>query len=193
MNQISFIPKSKTRHGGMLTLKRRKIRRHFDIRRPIHIVLRSDLAKGSRSLVRNQKLVEDVLYKFAKRFRIRIYEKAVCGNHIHCLVKGKTRNEVQNFFRVLAGQIGQGILRKYPLKKNEKKAHRGGIHPKSQKTFWSLLLFSRVVSWGSDFRNVRRYVIQNALETLGIIPYQERKTRFDEKLFAAQLILVGSS
>lgn len=193
MRQISFIRKSKTRHGGVLTLKRRKVRRHFDIRRPIHIVLRSDLAKGSRSLVRNQKLVEEVLYKFAKRFRIRIYEKAVCGNHIHCLVRGKTRIEMQNFFRVLAGQIGQGILRRYPLRKNEKKAHRGGTHPKSQKSFWSLLLFSRVVSWGWDFNNVKRYVIQNTLETLGIIPYQLRKTRFDERLFTTHQRLNGSS
>ena len=109
-----------------MTLKKRKGRRPIDVHRPVHIVLRSDLAKGPRSLKRNQKLVEEVLYRFAKRFRIRVYEKAICGNHIHCLVKGRTRRELQNFFRVLAGQIGQGILRKFPLKKFEKKAHRGG-------------------------------------------------------------------
>lgn len=169
-------------HGGMLTLKKRKSRRPIDIHKPLHVVIRSDHAKGVRSLKSNRKIVEDVFQTYSRRFRIRIYEKAICGNHIHCLVKAKTRRELQNFFRVLSGQIAQKILIKHPLKKFEKKAHRGGAHPKNHKTFWSLLLFTRIVSWGRDFFGVKRYVIQNTLETSGLIPYKTRTSRFDESL-----------
>jgi REP element-mobilizing transposase RayT len=178
----TYIPRPWIEHGGVLTLKRRKSKRPLDIKRAVHVVLRSDLAVGKRSLKRNEKLVERVFDRFSRRFRIRVYQKAVCGNHIHCLVKAKTRKELQNFFRVLAGQIAQEILRRFPLQKFEKKAFRGGTHPKNQKTFWSLLLYSRLVGWGRDFGNVSRYVIQNVLETMGIIPYQERKSRFSERV-----------
>jgi len=178
MKRATHIPRSQAEHGGALTFRKRKSRRSLDIRRPVHIVLRSDLAKGRRSLKKNKEIVERVLGKFSRRFRIRIYQTAICGNHIHCLARAYRKRDLQNFFRVFAGQVAQEILRKYPLQKHEKKAHRGGTHPKNQKTFWSLLLYSRVVSWGRDFGNVVRYIIQNTLESLGLIPYQERKSRF---------------
>lgn len=192
MRKDFYIPRPNIEHGGALTLKKRKSRRPLDVRRPVHIVLRSDLGKGKRSLLKNKKIVEKVFHKFSKRFRIRIYQKAICGNHIHCLVKAKTRSELQNFFRVLAGQIAQEILRLFPLQRFEKKAHRGGTHPKNQKSFWSLLLYSRLVSWGRDFRAVARYVIQNNLEALGLIPYQERKSRFPKTVENGRRIFSSS-
>ena len=169
-------------HGGILALKKRNSRRPIDIRKPLHVVLRSDHAKGKRALKNNRKIVEEVFQVFALRFRIRVYEKAICGNHLHCLIRAQTRREMQNFLRVLAGQIAQRILNKFPLAKFEKKAFRGGTHPKNHKTFWSLLAFSRIVSWGWDFIRVKKYVVQNTLETLGLVPYKKRKSRFPEDL-----------
>lgn len=187
MRNHTFIPKRPTEHGGILTVKRRNSKRPLNIQRPVHIVLRSDLAKGKRSLLKNQKIVDRVLAKFSKKFHIKVYEKAICGNHIHCLVKAYSRRSLQNFFRVLAGQIAQEILNLYPLQKNEKKAFRGGTHRKNQKTFWSLLLYSRIVSWGRDFGNVGRYLVRNTLEALGLIPYQERKSRFLQERILTEL------
>lgn len=174
-----MLPKSKLEHGGLHAIHRRRSRRPLDTKKPVHLVLRSDLAKGPRSLLKNQKLVLRVLEKFSKRFRITIYEKAICGNHIHCLVKAKTRHELQNFFRVFAGQVAQEILRAYPLQKSE----RGGTPKawgcqKNLRTFWSLLLYSRVVSWGREFKSVRAYVILNIKEALGLMPYKKRRARF---------------
>lgn len=174
--------KKKTEHGGVFTLGKRNSRRSFTARKALHIVLRSDKAKGRRSLKNNDALVRKVLNKFSKRFRVKIYQLAICGNHIHCLAKAPTRRDLQNFFRVFAGQVAQEILRKYPLQKWEEKAFRGGTHKKNQKTFWSYLLYSRVVSWGRDFGNVRRYIIRNVLETFGLIAYQPRASRFPNDL-----------
>ncbi len=104
-------------------------------------------------------------------FRVRVYETAVCGNHIHCVVRGYNRIKLQHFFRVFPGQVAQEILRMHPLQNGEEKAFRGGTHPKSQKSFWSLLAYTRVVRWGQDFENVKAYIFKNTLETLRLIPY----------------------
>lgn len=192
MKQLSFVPrpKSKCEHGGSLALGRRRARRPININKPVHLVLRSDLAKGRRSLMSNQNTVLKVLNRFSRRFHIRVYEKAICGNHIHLLVKAHSRRQLQNFFRVLAGQIAQEILHKYPLQKHETKAFWGGTpgnrrgskrtvaHRKNQRTFWSLLAYTRIVSWGRDYLAVKAYIVQNTKEALGLIAYKPRLSRF---------------
>lgn len=126
--------------------------------------------------MKHKMLIRKTTLKAAKRFGVQVYEKAICGNHLHLLVRGKSKTDVQNFFRVLSGHIAQEILRQFPLAEKE----RGGALKKgckkNQRKFWSLLLYSRIVSWGRDFGNVANYIIQNTLEALGLIPYQARKT-----------------
>lgn len=143
--------------------------------------------------MRNKALIERILSKASRRFHVRIYEKAICGNHIHLSVKGRNRIELQNFFRVIAGHIAQEILQLYPLPKpqrggasgtpgssgSQQSQHQKG-HPKNRRKFWSLLLYSRIVSWGRDFITVKNYIIQNVKESLGLIPYKTRKSRFPE-------------
>ncbi len=145
---------------------------------PIHIVLRSELAKGARSLLKNKQLVRRITLKASNRFKVQVFEKAICGNHLHLLIRGRSKTDIQNFFRVMAGHIAQEILRLYPLTEKE----RGGAPKqkgclKNQRKFWALLLFSRIVGWGRDFTNVSNYVIRNTLEALKLIPYVERKKR----------------
>lgn len=187
MKKLSPLPpKRKIEHGGSFAVGRRRSKRPIEIKKPMHVVLRSDLAKGRRSLMRHNALAERILKKASRRFHICIYEKAICGNHIHLVVKGRNRIELQNFFRVVAGHIAQEILQLYPLQKRE----RGGApglapavasgHPKNRRKFWSLLLYSRIVSWGRDFITVKKYIIQNVMESLGLIPYKTRKIRFLE-------------
>ncbi len=168
-----YIPRRWIEHGGALSIKRRKTKRPIDIGKPIHIVLRSEVAKGNRSLFRNSSLVNFIINRSAKHFRIKIYQRAVCSNHIHLLVKGKKRIDLQNFFRVLAGHSAQEILRKYPLEKS--KVKKAGNAPRKYiRRFWELILYSRVVALGLDFKTVKNYIIQNTMEALGLISYQKR-------------------
>jgi hypothetical protein len=48
-------------------------------------------------------------------------------------------------------------------------------HPKNQRKFWAVLIYSRVMTWGKDFKNVAKYILQNTLEALFIITYRPRK------------------
>ena len=178
MKQKNFFKASARSHGGSLSVGRRRSTRPIHSKNPIHIVLRSDLAKGPRSLMKNSQLVRRITLKASSRFKIQVFEKAICGNHLHLLIRGRSKTDVQNFFRVLAGHIAQEILRLCPLTEKE----RGGALKqagclKNQRKFWAVLLFSRIVGWGRDFANVSSYVIQNTLEALKLIPYTERKKR----------------
>lgn len=182
-------------HGGDPSIGRRRARRPLTTKFPIHVTLRSDFANGGRCLMKHNKLIYAILSKASKRFNISIYERAICGNHIHLLVRGKRRIDLQNFFRVVAGHIAQQILLLYPIRTNERLAtkllnrrQRGGApttrenkckHPKNQYKFWHALTFSRLHSgWGREYRAVKKYIVQNSLEVLRIKPYQKRKSRY---------------
>ena len=114
--------------------------------------------------------------KAARLFNVKVYEYAIQGNHLHLLIKGPDRESLQNFFRVFAGHTAQNILKLHPLKPKELHTftERGGAHTKkgckkNQRKFWSYLLYSRVVSWGRDFKNVARYIEKNTREALRLV------------------------
>jgi REP element-mobilizing transposase RayT len=198
MKQLNLISAQSFRkeHGGALSIGRRRSRRPLSTKEALHITLRSELATKERSLLRHRPLIEAVIRKASRRFRIRVYRWAVCRNHIHLLIKGKRREDLQNFFRVLAGHIAQGILKLYPLKPHEvggALTHQAGGAPrgrkkgcvKNQRKFWDLLLYSRVLTWGREFKAVTGYLVQNTLEALKLIAYAPRKTRFSKRLHEA--------
>lgn len=186
-----------------MSIGKRRSRRPLSTREPLHVTLRSEHARGPRSLLRHRPLIEKIFKKASISFDVRIYERAICGNHVHLLVRGKRREDLQNFFRVVAGHIAQQILKHHPFE-NDKQASStacprirseaqkkgGGAlkrverpqkgHPKNRRKFWALLLYSRVVTWGREYRTVLRYIIQNTLEALNIIAYQPRKARSGE-------------
>jgi REP element-mobilizing transposase RayT len=178
--QTSFLPPSRKEHGGALALNKRRSRRPLSTKAPIHVMLRSDFAKGPRSLLKHQFMIRAILRKASRLFQIKVYRVAICGNHLHFLVRGHHREDLQNFFRVLSGHVAQNILREFPVAE----AERGGApqkrkHPKNQRKFWALLIYSRVLSgWGREFRVVAKYIEQNVLEALNLLPYQPRKSRF---------------
>ena len=168
-------PKQKTEHGGSFAIKKRRAKRPLNPKNAHHLVLRSELARGERSLFKNKALAMRILVKYAKKFNIRIYGKCINTNHIHLHVKGRTKEDLQNFFRVFSGQVAQELLLKYPLQKHESPPSPGGTHPKNKRSFWSTLIYSKIISWGREYQNVQSYIIRNIRESLGLIPYTERR------------------
>jgi REP element-mobilizing transposase RayT len=93
-------------------------------------------------------------------FGIKIYEFSGNSNHIHILLRGKQRIDLQNFFRTLTGVIARKIT-------NAQRGRKFG-------SFWMYLLYSRVVNWGRDFLGTKKYVIQNKLEAVGLVEFKPR-------------------
>ena len=150
-------------HGGDLSTKKRKSRRAIDSTKSLHVVLKSDKARGLRSLNNNSAVVKRVIRKSSWLFRVKVYSFSLNHNHIHLCVKGRNREDIQNFFRVLAGHMAQEILRKFPL------PEKRGNAPGYKRKFWNALLYSRIVSWGRDYGRVLNYIYINKLEALGLI------------------------
>ena len=180
MKQLHLIPEFNARkeHGGTFSLGKRRKQRPLSLKKPLHLVLRSDFASGSRSLLRHRPLIEKIIAKAKKRFAIRVYEMPIVSNHIHIMIRGRTRQDLQNFFRVVAGHIAQELLRQFPVLPIER-VKRGGASKTREKEnrFWQTRIYSRIVSWGREYLHVKEYVIQNALEALGLIPYKTRGKR----------------
>ena len=150
-------------HGGELSIGRRKTRRPVVTRRSMHVVLRADSARGTSSLLApaHARYLKNLIPSLASRWGVTVYQMANAGNHLHFLLRAKTRAGFQNFLRVLAGKVAQkvtGSQRGRPL----------------QKRFWGLLAYSRVVEWGRSFLTVKRYILQNEQEANRKIPYQPR-------------------
>jgi REP element-mobilizing transposase RayT len=175
MKQQSRPPRRE--HGGALSYRSRRSRRPLSTKEPLHLTLRSEFATGPRSLLRNRDLVMAILRKAQKLYRIRVYQFSICGNHLHGLIIGRSRVELQNFYRVFAGHLAQNILFRNPLSHQERRrceeAQTGC--KKNKRTFWQLLIYTRIVSWGREFSRVKNYIVQNDLEALNKIAYQPRQ------------------
>lgn len=122
-------------HGGSLSQGHRKVERPVSTRRPMHLTLHSQKARGGWSLHRHGPAVRDALRACARRTGIRVYDFANVGSHLHLLVRARRREAFQAFLRSFAGIVARrvtGATRGHPL--------RGG-------PFWSALAWSRVVEW----------------------------------------------
>lgn len=179
LKTISKKARPNIEYGGSLAKKRRRSLRPLNPKKSHHITLKSYQAIGKRSLFRHKKMILKILRKNSERYRVKVYEYAIQGNHLHLLVKGKSREELQNFFRVFAGHTAQNILKDFPILTQNLPAKGGAPETKkecrkNQRKFWSYLIYTRIVQWGRDFKNVVHYIEKNTLELLGLITYVRR-------------------
>lgn len=185
--QLFFISKQKLKkeHGGSFSIGTRRAKRPLNLKLSHHVTLKSNHAVGARSLFRYKKFILGLIKKNSLRFKVKVYEHAIQGNHIHLLLKAQTREGLQNFFRVIAGHSAQKILSEHPMKIEAGGASGPGDRPsnkahgceKNQRKFWSYLLYSRAVSWGKEFKTVTLYIHKNTMELLQIVAYKPRLRR----------------
>ena len=158
--------------GGSLLLKGNpREARPISLKRPIHVVLKSSLAKGNRSFLNpaRARKIERLVHALAKQKGVRVYRFANSGNHLHLLVQIRSRESFQAYIRALTGIIARLTLA----------VERGRALGKK---FWDARPYTRIVEWGKEFKTVSRYIVQNTLEALGFIPYQPRLNRLRPKL-----------
>lgn len=159
-HQLSFLKEIKVsnrlNHGGELANGKRKERRPFDPKRPLHVVMRSTRATGEWSMLgrKNVQNVHRIVREATKRHKIQTFKFANVGNHLHFLIRARSVEALRAFMREVAGQIAfqvTGSRKTHPL----------------QGKFWDRIPYSRVVSWGKDFKSVSCYLIGNLFEAVG--------------------------
>ncbi len=176
--QLKLFKRSWLKHeaafgGSLLKGSNPKKKRTFKNTLPLHIVLRSEHAKGKNSLLKWNKEIDSILELFAQRQGIRIYGAANAGNHLHLVVQAPSRDRLSNFLRAISGRIAQLVLEKAEF--DQVKGHRVVNAGSEQKDldganikmrFWDARPWSRLVTWGREFNSVLRYLGINSTETL---------------------------
>ncbi|HEY8278737.1 MAG TPA: transposase [Bdellovibrionota bacterium] len=143
--------------GGDLLRGNPKGRRPFSHHSALHLVVRSTLAKGPRSMLlpRHRKQILAIVRKQARTFEVKVYRYANSGNHLHFLVRPpRTRAQFVGFTKAITGLIARTVTQ----------ARRG---KKVGLRFWDKRPFSRIIRWGRAFQCCARYVTRNTLEAMG--------------------------
>jgi len=160
---VNFNMKSQKHFGGAyLKNSNPKEKRPISTKKAMHLVLRSTLATGPKSLLRNNKKASEIIYKQAKACGVKVYRFANAGNHLHLVILPASRIAFQTFVRSITGLIARFIL----------KAEKGSAKAIQ---FWDKRPFTRILEWGKDFKISCDYLLQNTLEALGFTPYKPRK------------------
>lgn len=142
----------RTTHGGTKTMGRRKEVRPLSPKKWIHLVLKSDKAKGNYSFlsIKNKMMIEELVYEKALKFGVRIADFANVGNHLHMKIKIHDRKSFQKFLKAITCLIARKITR----------AARG----KKFGRFWQGLAFTRVLTSSREELNLRGYIRANTIE-----------------------------
>ena len=151
--------------GGSLCGKSHpKGKRSISTRLPMHVVIRSEKARGERSMrasAERMRRVDAIVRGEAKRFGVRVIEFSNVGNHCHMLLKAFNRRLFISFLRSMTSRLARLLTG----------ARRG--RPAEGK-FWDFRPFTRVVESHRGYRIARDYVLKNRLEAEGIVPPRKK-------------------
>ncbi len=147
--------------GGSNLTSNPKMKRPISLKRSSHLVMRSLFAKGAQSFLKFDREIQNIINRQSKQHGVRVYRLANAGNHIHMVIRPRSRRAYQAFIRSTTGLIARLVIG----------AQRGSA--KNLK-FWENRPFTRIVEWGQDYREIMAYLMRNKFEALGFIPYRIR-------------------
>ncbi len=150
-----FFKKLPNECGGSQALNKRKSQRTLSGKVPIHLVLRSDKAKGVYSFVNHQMVLSKLITRLGKKHGVKIYAYAINWNHIHFVIRIFHRRNYNYWIRDLTGQIVQCISAKTKTRLHE---------------FFTARPYTRLINWGREFKTVMEYQILNKMEVFGLRP-----------------------
>ena len=164
--QQSWLTPIKDSFGGFARHTHAKTERPLDSKLPLHVCMRSSLARGKRTMQGvNRVKVGAIVGRVSKRFHVRVVKFANVGNHLHLVVRLPGRGSVardqysawiRTLMALLAREVG-GARRGRPLRDE-----RG-----ARVKFWDSRPFTRVVRGLKGFRVIDRYTLKNQLEAQG--------------------------
>ena len=152
--------------GALLDRGNPRYARPLSPSQSMHLVLRSTRAYGSRSFLApaNARRIQKLVFSLGRRLRVRVYNYANSGNHLHLLLQPSTRAAYRAYVRALSGIVARIALR-------AKHSRTQGLR------FWDRRPWSRIVSWGDGFETVLLYIERNTMETLGALARRSVRLR----------------
>lgn len=151
--------KIRAAHGGSFAHGRRKEKRPLSLKRPMHLVLRSEKACGAWNLLWHGRKVDALLKKQAQRHHVRILHYVNVGNHLHIKLRVYSRESFGAFlksFSALLARAVTGARRGHAL--GEKQGRVLGAK------FWDSLAYTRILYSRFEEKILARYFSANALE-----------------------------
>lgn len=156
--------------GGALLKGNPREQRPISIKRSMHLVLRSTLAKGEHSFLNRSraKQIQTLIHRLGDQMGVKVYRFANSGNHLHLIVMPRSREAFKSYIKAISGLIARLTL---GVERGKSKGLK----------FWDARPWTRIIEWGRDFRSVALYLTQNTLEALGFIPYTPRTSKTTHK------------
>ncbi len=158
---FSFIKDYKKEFGSSLLEGKRKTKRPLSTKHPLHLILKSSCGgvfnPGNVSL-------ENLIRSQTKKFGIKIYELALNWSHIHFILKIESRKNYNKFIRSLTAAVAKQIRKLKP----------------HLEVIFDLRPFTRIISWGRDFKRVLEYALLNQMEAFGLVT-RVKKTKNGRK------------
>lgn len=166
----------RTSHGGANSTGHRKLERPLSTSKWIHLVLKSEKAKGSMSFLslRHRIFIDTLIKQKARRFGIKVADYANVGNHLHLKIKMSSRKNFQKFLKSIATQIARQVT--------------GACRGKPFGKFWQGLAFTRVLCSARESLLLKGYIAANREEAVGGKPARDQFLRqFNQWVYRERL------
>jgi REP element-mobilizing transposase RayT len=143
---------NKKSYGGK-TKGKRKVARPISTKKWSHLVLKSNKAKGSYSLLNptNSSKVKIIIKKQATKHGVQITDYVNMGNHLHLKVRPLSRLGFQRFLKSTTAMIARAVT-------GARKGFKFG-------KFWDGLAFTRVIQSAFELFQLKGYFEANRVES----------------------------
>jgi REP element-mobilizing transposase RayT len=145
------IPKSA--FGGSHLKSHPKCARPISCKDLMHVVLKSEKAKGALSFARIEREIQQLARKLGLKLGVKINDIVVMSNHIHLSIRVMSRRAFKAFLRSLSALIIRKLCKGMVTGKN---------------FFFNGRPFSRIIASGRrSYATINRYFDLNRLEKIG--------------------------
>ena len=153
--------------GGARLKSNPKRARPIEANKPIHLILKSQVARGSKYsmlLPKNFKAISKAVYELAQKYKIKIDRFENVGNHLHMVVKFPSQGAYVAYIRGLSSTIARHVL---------------GVSKKLVKgiKFWQARPYTRIIAWGRDLKNIFKYLNRNRIQAVGFDVFVDEQLR----------------
>lgn len=156
--------KTKPFFGGSSLTSNPKTARPISTKDIMHVVLKSEKAKGPLCFTTRERLILNLIRNLAAKLGVQVNDAVVMSNHIHLSLRVYQRRAFKAYMRSLPGLIARLVL----------KAEKG--RASALKNFFVGRPFSRIVALGyKSFKALREYFELNRLEKRG---FTKEKSRY---------------